>query len=525
MKNSVKKTTLALFAVLPALMVLGGCDLLFGKVEGPDPLAGGLGRLSVVVAGTDAAAVANGRTMLAINPEFSRYELTVSPNPDSLNNLESSKSYFSETGSFDLTLPAANYTISAAGYTGDKPSARTWDNETRTIKTKPVSVTAENQTPKCLTLIPYMDDETYGVLRYSLNWDALGQIPLLAELLVEQYDPAADAWNGIPISLITGDAVAGSRRGTALLLQRSAGLVKQTGALDLPPGEYRLTTTVTMDGPWPPVSRSDIAHVYSNLTTPAAFFYGAGDLIVTNPGLDTSAGFITKFNFTETPGATSVVGSAPGPDGTRLIMVMVPTGADLTHLTPVVECVPGARVTSPASNIGPDGSSYWDAGDYSKPTRWIAEGRNGATQEYTVVVTEAAADDCLITGIAFDEVGLTSAPLIDQSARSITVIVPYGTRTANPNYDLTPVFSYIGREVKFAVNANNANQDTALTGGKITFMNGGTPARNFRVYAQNSATKLYTVMILEAASGEAEITGFVFDGYPDYPGTINQTTG
>jgi hypothetical protein len=32
-------------------------------------------------------------------------------------------------------------------------------------------------------------------------------------------------------------------------------------------------------------------------------------------------------------------------------------------------------------------------------------------------------------------------------------------------------------------------------------------------------------MILEAASGEAEITGFVFDGYPDYPGTINQTTG
>jgi hypothetical protein len=367
-----------------------------------------------------------------------------------------------------------------------------------------------------------MDDETYGVLRYALNWDTLGQIPLQAELLVEQYDPAEDAWNPIPISLITGDVVAGSRQGTAMLLQRNAGLVKQTGALDLPPGEYRLTTTVTMDGPWPPVSRSDIAHIYSNLTTPAAFFYGAGDLIVTNPGLDTSTGFITRFNFSQTPGATSIVGSAPGPDGTRLIMVMAPSGANLTHLTPVVECVPGARVVSPApSFVGPDGNLYWDPGDYSKPTRWIAEGKNGATQEYTVVVTEAVEGDCLITGIAFREVGLISAPLIDQSARSITVVVPYGTRAANPNYDLTPVFSYVGREIKLAVNSDSS-QDTALTGGKITFMNSGTPARNFRVYAQNSATKLYTVMILEAASGEAEITGFVFDGYPDRPGVIVQ---
>jgi hypothetical protein len=523
MKNSVKKTVLALFAVLPALAVLGGCDLLFGKLEGPDPLAGELGLLSVTIAGAEAASGANGRTMLAIDPEFSRYELTVSPNPETVNDSGSSKSYFSETGSFEITLPARSYAISAAGYTGDKPSARTWDNAERRLATRNVSITSGNQTPASLTVIPYMDDETYGALRYSLNWDTVGQIPVQAELLIEQYDRDGDAWDGIPISFITGDAAAGSRRGAVLLLQRSAGLVAQTGVLDLPPGEYRLTTTVVMDGPWPPVSRSDIAHVYSNLTTPAAFFYGAGDLIVTNPGLDSSAGFITKFNFTQTPGATSIVGSAPGPDGTRLIMVMVPTDTNLTHLTPVVECVPGARVISPAPGfVDPDGNPYWDSGDYSKPTRWIAEGVNGATQEYTVVVTPAAAGDCLITNIAFDEVALISAPLIDQSARSITVVVPYGTRAANSNYNLTPVFSYVGREVKFAA-SSDAGEDTPLA--KIVFMNNGTPARNFRVYAQNGATKLYTVMILEAASGEAEITDFVFDGYPDYPGAINQTTG
>jgi hypothetical protein len=200
-------------------------------------------------------------------------------------------------------------------------------------------------------------------------------------------------------------------------------------------------------------------------------------------------------------------------------MVTVPTGTILTHLTPVAECVPGAKIISPAPSLGPDNMPYWPAGDFSKPTTWIAQGKNGVTQQYTVWVTEAAESDCLITNIAFREVGLTSAPLIDQDARSITVVVPYGTKTANPNYDLTPVFSYIGKEVKFAA-SSDAGQDTPLA--KIVFMNNGTPARNFRVYAQNGTTKLYTVMILEAASGDAEITAFVFDGYPDRPGTVTQ---
>jgi hypothetical protein len=519
MTGSMKKSAFIIFVVLTAAVLLGGCQMLLEKPVTPDSLSGETGQLSVTIAGSPAASGPNpGRTMLALNPEFSRYELTVSPDPDTG---AGSKNYSSGTGSFQLTLPVATYTISAVGYTGDRPSARTWDSTARAIKTQAVTVTAGAQAQETLTLNPYMEDDVFGTLQYSLNWETVGQIPTQAELLIEQY-AGDDVWNAIPISLITGDASAGSRRGTVMLLQRSAGLVKQTGSLQLPPGEYRLTTTVTMDGPWPPVSRTDIAHIYSNLITPAAFFYGAGDLTVTNPGLDTAAGFITRFNFTQTPGAPSIVGSAPGPDGTRLIMVTVPTGTNLTQLTPVVECVPGAQIISPAPSLGPDNAPYWPRGDYSRPTTWIAQGSNGVTQQYTVVVAEAAAGDCLITDIAFQEVRLTSAPLVDQSARSITVVVPYGTRAANPNYELTPVFSYIGKEVKYAPQ-NAASGDTSLT--KITFMNGGTPARNFRVYAQDGATKLYTVQILEAASGDAEITGFVFDGYPGYPGTINQTTG
>ncbi|MDR1411213.1 MAG: hypothetical protein LBI91_03295, partial [Spirochaetaceae bacterium] len=347
--------------------------------------------------------------------------------------------------------------------------------------------------------------------------------------LIEQYDSNGDTWNAIPVSLIGENAVAGSQRGTVALLQRTTGLVRQSGFLDLPPGEYRLTATVSMDGPYPPVSRTDIAHIFSNLTTPAPFFYGSGDLTITSSGMDSGSGFITRFNFSQTPGAVSIVGSSPGPDGTRLIMVMVPPGTNLTRLNPVVECAEGAFVASPPPlpDPGPDGKPFWDTGDYSRPTSWTAEGKNGVTQQYTVVVTEAAAGDCFITDIAFRETGLESAPDIDQDAGTINVVLPHGTLAAHADYVLTPVFSYLGTEVKLADSTapDNKSADVSLSG-TIRFMNGSPPARRiFRVYAQDGAAKLYTVTLTEAADHEAEITKFVFDSYPDRQGVIKQPSG
>jgi hypothetical protein len=456
--------------------------------------------------------------MLALSPEFSGYELQVSPDPDTG---EGTKTYSSGTGSFQLTLPGRTYTLTGTGFTGDRATARTAGE---------VSVTLSGGvTETALTLSPYMDDEIYGSLYFSLNWDTLGQIPSRAELLIEQYtdngtpdDFDDDLWEPISISLM-GERIAGAQRGTVLLLERTTGLVQQSGSLDVPPGEYRLTATVAMDGPYPPVSRTDIAHVFSNLTTPAAFFYGSGDLTITGAGMDTGSGFITRFNFAETPGAVSVVGSAPGQDGTRLIMVMVPPGTNLTRLSPVVECASGARVASPAPSPGPDGKPFWPAGDYSRPSSWTAVGLNGAIQPYTVVVTGQAPDDCLITDIDFREVGLQSAPVIDQNSRSISVVVPHNTKVTYPNYTLTPVFSYLGREVRF-VDPDNFDGDSPLTG-PVQFMDDGIPAHNFRVYAQNGASKTYTVQITEAEGVEAEITGFVFDGYSAYPGLITQPSG
>jgi hypothetical protein len=532
-KNNERGLGVPAFIIATVLLLLcglfSGCDLLFGKPESPALLPQGTGLLSVSLVGPEGeSASPAARTMLASNPEFTRYELYLSPDPETN---AGSKTYSSNDASFQLTLPPGTYALSGAGFTGDKPTAKTWDLESRRPVTDSVAVDSGGQVETSLKLSPYMEDDIYGSLRYSFNWDTLGQIPARAELLIERHNNNGtlhnyedDIWEPIPISLIGANVSAGAQQGTVILLQRTTGLVQQSGVLDLPPGEYRLTTTAAMDGPYPPVSRTDIAHVFSNLATPAAFYYGAGDLTITSAGMDTGSGFITRFNFSQTPEAVSIVGSAPGQDGTRLIMVMVPVDADLTRLTPVVECAPGAQITSPPPSSGPDGRPFWPSGDYSRPSSWTALGANGVSQRYTVVVTKQAAEDCLITDIAFQQVSLSSAPVIDQAALSISVVAPYGTRSKYPGYALTPVFSYLGKEIRY-VDPDDFNSDSPLTGNPIQFMDDGIPARNFRVYAQNGVTKTYTLMIQEAASNEAEITDFVFDGYPDHPGKITQPSG
>jgi hypothetical protein len=491
-----------LFLSVLSGLLAGGCiQSLLGDIETPSE---GMGRLSVLITGPEysgSGAASTTRTMLAMNPIFTRYELQVTRD-------NQTTTYQSPANLFQLDLPLGTYSITAVGFSEDKPAAR--------IEGVPVSITSGNPPPTTLSLKAYMEPAVYGTLQYSLAWDSVGQIPAQAELFIEQYsnndtpeDFSDDSWNPLSISLMDESVTAGSQHSSILLIQRISGLVKQSGSLDLPPGEYRLTTTVTMDNPYPPVSRVDIAHIFSNLITPAAFFYGAGDLIVTNPGTDTGSGFITSFNFAETPSAASIIASSPGPDGTRLIMVTVPPDTNLTRLTPVVECAPGASVTSPPPDIGPDGQPIWSRGDYSRPTIWVAKGQNGVTQQYTVVAAEPAETDCLITDLAFRETGERSAPVINQDAApaTIDVTVPNGTNVAA----LTSVFSYVGAKVEHVV----AGNPTPLSG-IIDFSS----SQDFWVYAKNGASKLYRVTVTEALNGDAEISRIVIDGYPDRIGVF-----
>ncbi|MDR1909695.1 MAG: right-handed parallel beta-helix repeat-containing protein [Spirochaetaceae bacterium] len=452
------------------------------------------------------------RTMLPLNPDFTRYELVFGAPA----NLEP---YSFQNSSIQLRLPPGDYTITARGYAGDTLSAIS--------EPKAVTVTGGVLTPLDFTLKPYMDpaavNPVKGVLSYSLGWDGFTQIPDRAELLIETYagvngsllaDPEP-----IPISLIPQELNAASAPGTILLLDRAVALIKLTGALELPPGEYRLTMSVTADAGGQAVRRTDLAHVYSGLTTPAPFFYGSNDILIADTGVDLGPGFITRFNFAETPNATSVVGSVPGVDGTRLIMVIVPSGTDLTDLTPMVEVTPGAVIVSPPPAARSDPPVYNKGEiDFTAPVIWTVTGRNGAVQRYTVAASKAPADECSITGLFFREFPDEAMVAIDQDARSINVVVPYGTKTLYPNYGLTPVFSYIGKQVD-EVDGGTA---TPLDGTALDFEGGLV----FRVYAENdSLYKNYAVLVTEALDTEAVITHFAIDGYPDIPFAINQSAG
>jgi hypothetical protein len=266
-----------------------------------------------------------------------------------------------------------------------------------------------------------------------------------------------------------------------------------------------------MDPNTAPASRLDIAHIYSNLSTPAPFYYGGGDLYISNTSPDSGAGFITGFTFTQTPNATTVIGSEPGLDGTRMIMIMVPYDTPLEALTPIVTTAEGAVITSPQMDRG---ATSYPAMDFTGPMIWTAQAKNGVVQKYTVVVSEAPSDstDKRITYFFFENYG-NNPGIIDEAAHTILVILPTGT----PVTGLKPIISIIGQKVVRYAGGDQPVDSFNFAGHSSI----GTPVV-YRVYAENSPANFqnYDVRVDVALNTEAEITKFVIDGYPDRPGTI-----
>jgi hypothetical protein len=479
-----------------ALLLIAGCLNSFSDEASSDPHGGipeGYGALLISLAGENVLpSLAAARTMLPLAPQLTRYELVFtdsSGQPLGLDDTGYLEPYVLYNSAAQLDLPAASYYIVAYGYEGEKPAAKS--------DVTPVTLTADGYTPVTFELKPYMEAD-FGVLSYSLNWDGLARMPARAELLIETYE--ANAGTPIPPLLIPDSLNAGSSPGTILLLDGGIALVSLTGSLELPAAEYRLTISVTMDEGGEPVSRMDFAHVYSNLTTPAAFYYIGEDTLISNTGVDTGPGFITSFNFSQTPNATSVIGSVPGTDGTRLIMVIVPNDTELDKLTPVVTLSEGAKLLSPVhpDYENPLGFTQGEI-DFTKPTVWTVAGRTGTIQRYTVQVSKAPSDKCQIVDFFFKEVP-GAVVNIDETAGTIGVVVPNGTALTS----LSPVVSIIGEAVVLkstdASLTNNMNFSTSVT--LQVKAHGGTP------------TKDYTVTVTQAPDNNAAITAFAIKGYP-----------
>jgi hypothetical protein len=490
-------------ALITGFLFMGGCGSpLFEK---PELKTAGEGILQISLSGANVAP-ALARTMLPRNPELSRYELDFT---DAEGNSTEMEPYVFYNSAIQIRLRPGEYYLIAKGYTGDALSAQSDVTGPLTV------VDGELTIPEPFVLKPYMREDIHGVLSYSLSWDSLSRMPSRAELLIETYADTAGNLvdpSPIPLAFIPPELNSGSAPGTILLLRKEISLVRLTGSLGLPPGEYRLTMSLTLDEGSQPVSRVDIAHVYSNLTTSGAFYYGGGDLFLSNASPDPGSAYIIRFAFTETPNATTVIGSVPGTDGRRLIMVMVPGNTDLKRLTPEVECAPGAVITSPLS-ADRDNPHHYGQGeiDFTNPTAWTAEARDGATQEYTVVVSHAPRTlDKSITYFFFE--GLANNPgIIDQGSGAITVVLPHNT----PITSRTPVISIIGdRVVQWDGSAPQVLGPQDFTTGKT-----------YRVYAGDDTFKEYTVTVIIADDSDAEITRFTIDGYPDAAATITPDAG
>jgi hypothetical protein len=491
--------------IIPALISLGliffaGCD---NPLSGPNYIQPifflpGHGTVLVSLAGANVLPSLDARTMLPQNPEFTRYELEFFT--DSTGSTLSGEPYSFTNSNIQLQLPEGIYYIRANGYDGEVLAAQSDIEEVPVFANLLASVE--------FRLRPYMDDDASGVLSFSLSWDGLSRMPARAELFIERF--ITDAWEPLDLSLIP-QSLSRTGPGTILLIDKAAAFVNLNGSLPLPPGEYGLTMTVTMDTGGAPVSRYDVAHVYSNLTTPASFHYGGGDLLLSNISPDSGAAFITGFTFDETPNATTVIGSEPGADGTRLIMIMVPPGKNLAALTPKVTCAPGSSIVAP---LMPDGTTNYTQGeiDFTNPTIWTAQAKNGAVQRYTVVVSNAPVDasNKKITYFFFE--GYANYPgIIDQDAETITVQLPFGTTITS----LTPIISIIG-------------YDVVKDGGGAIGSDNFTLSKFFDVYATSGHTdsaKTYMVTVTVGQSGVKVITQFAIDGYPGVSAVITPDAG
>jgi hypothetical protein len=508
-----------------AFLLFSGCrDFFLDEPSGSSPEASGLGPgqgvLRISLSGAGVSASLSARTILPQTPAFTRYELALWNSSNTL--LESIAFYEDAT---QIYLLGGSYKAVVLGYMGEALVAYS-DH-------KDVVIPVGGQTgPYLFELKPFdgavisdsfasdavaaaiaagaIDEGYPGFLNFSLGWDGLSQMPAKAELLIETYSNSPAP---IPISWIPSELTVGSAPGTILLLDKAAALVKLIGSLSLPPGEYRLTMTVTMEGAASGVSRMDIAHIYGGLTSSGFFFYSGGDLS-SSMGLPSGTNFITAFNFTGYSHASSVIGGVPGSDGTRLIMVVLPssndagTPTDLGRLNPQVETASGVVISSPAPSgrpapldASPDSDLlyYFGEGNYSGPTSWTAVDKNGNTQQYTLMVTKAASSGHQIVDLVFKD--YPSAPVtIDEGTGKISVVLPPGVSLSSVP---RPVISIIGEGVTL--------KDGSPIPPTLNFSSG---SQTFTVIADSGESKDYTVSITNAQNNEAVITSFAIDGDP-----------
>jgi hypothetical protein len=219
-----------------------------------------------------------------------------------------------------------------------------------------------------------------------------------------------------------------------------------------------------------------------------------------------SAKEITALHFSEVTEANTitVIGSAPVA-GKYPIEVTLPLNSGLTSLTPKITHT-GVSISGPGlpgTGGSPGTVTAVNLVSFSSPVTYRVTAEDNTWRDYLVTVRELDLNAKEITGFYFTDP--LAVGVINQTAKTITVTVPYGTDLSA----LVPTVHHTG--VSLSPASGKAN-------------NFASPA-TYRVTAANGTVQPYTVTVYPARNSAKEITAFSFPSLADCDTVIGALPG
>ncbi len=298
----------------------------------------------------------------------------------------------------------------------------------------------------------------------------------------------------VTVAKNTAKAITGFKFGG--LTPNVTGTVNETNktvSLTVPYGTdvTALVPTITQTGS----SVSPNSGVVQDFTNPVTYTVTAEDgttqdYTVTVTVAKNPAKAITSFNFGGlTPGVAGTVNET-----NKTVSLTVPYGTNVTSLVPTILYSGGASI---APNSGA-------SQDFTNPVTYTVTAEDETIQDYTVTVTVAKNPEKAITSFNFGGLTPGVAGTINETNKTVSLIVPYGTDVTN----LVPTITHTGSSV--SPNSGVAQDFTSLV--------------TYQVTAADGTTQDYAVTVTIAKNTAKAITGFKFGGLtPNVTGTVNET--
>jgi hypothetical protein len=217
-----------------------------------------------------------------------------------------------------------------------------------------------------------------------------------------------------------------------------------------------------------------------------------GGGVVTRNGVPAKA--MTAFVLAGVPGTIN--------EPAKTIAVTVPFGTNVTALVATFTTT-GASVMA-GSTVQ---TSSATPNNFISPVAYIVTATDGTTVTYIVTVTVAPTTAKTMTSFSF--AGYTGAAgIINEPAKTIAVIVPYGTNVTA----LVATFTTTGTIVKVGTSVQTSTATPNNFTNPVAYI----------VTAADALTATYTVTVTVAAATAKALTSFSFAGYSGAAGTINE---